>query len=123
MVSMPLSAQKGNGGGGSGCAVVYTPRLSTTEASPGTNIGVFGKVTNCAGGKKRYTITATAMSSCGEETMIASSLISFSGGETKGLSVAFPIPPDTCPGVMTVTMSAYAGETMLSSESTVLTVP
>lgn len=129
LLSITLSGQnaKGGGGGGgstggSGCAVVYTPRLSTTTASPGTNIGVFGKVTNCASGKKRYTVTASSTSSCGEETIIASALISFNGGETKGISVAYPIAPDTCLGTMTVTVSVYDGGTLLAIGSTTLTI-
>src|SRR6266704_1442529 len=80
LVVVPLSAQNGKNGpggggstGGTGCAVVATPTLSTVTASPGLNVGVFGRVSNCASGKKRYTITISSMSSCSAETMIASS--------------------------------------------------
>ncbi len=126
LVVVPLSAQKGKGGGGSsggsGCAVVATPMLSTSTASPGLNVGVFGRVSNCATGKKRYTVTITSMSSCGEETVIGSALISFAGGETKGISVAYPIAPDTCLGTMTVSVGVYDGSGMLASDSNTLTV-
>jgi len=127
MVAVPLSAQKGKGGGngssgGTGCAVVATPALSTVTASPGTNVGVFGRVGNCAGGKKRYTVTVSSTSTCSIETVIGSSVITFSGGETKLISVSYPIAPDTCPGPMTVTVSAYSGSTMLASDSAVLTI-
>ena len=129
MLSMPLFAQKGKpnggnggGGGGGGCAVVFTPRLSTDTAAPGTNVGVFGKVSNCTSSKKRYTVTATSVSSCGEETVIGSSLISFAGGETKGISIAFPVPPDTCLGMSTVTVSAYESGNMLGTGAAYLTI-
>ena len=73
LVSLPLFAQKGKGGGGgstssSGCAIVTTPSLSTTTAAPGINVGVYGRVTNCSGGRARYTVTISAVSPCGEET-------------------------------------------------------
>jgi hypothetical protein len=127
LVVVPLSAQKGKpGGGGSGgsggCAVVATPSLSTVTASPGLNVGVFGRVGNCAGGKKRYTISVSSMSSCGAETMIGSSVVTFNGNETKLISVSYPIAPDTCLGSMEVTVSAYSGGTMLASDSATLTV-
>lgn len=127
LVSVPLSAQKGKGGGGSGgstsgCAVVATPTLSTQIASPGLNVGVFGRVGNCASGRKRYTVTVSSMSSCSAETMIASSVITFSGGEYKLISVSYPIAPDTCLGPMTVTVSVYEGGKMLSSDSSSLMI-
>src|SRR5215212_11370745 len=88
LVSVPLLAQRsrpggGGGGGGTGCAEVTTPMVSTATASPGINVGVFGRVTNCASGKKRYTVTVSSTSSCQAETMIASSIISFAGAEAK----------------------------------------
>lgn len=124
LVSLPLSAQKGKGGagGGSGCAVVTTPTLSTTTASPGINVGVFGRVTNCLTGRARYTVTVSAVSPCAEETIIASSVITFNGGESKLISISYPIAPDTCRGVSTVFISVYSGSTLLSSQSTPLTI-
>ncbi len=125
LMSMPLAAQKGKpggGGGGSGCAVVATPTLSTVTASPGLNVGVFGRVGNCDSGRQRYTVTISAVSSCAEETVIASSVITFNGGETKLISVSFPIAPDTCLGVSTVSVSVSAGGTLLGSQSAALTL-
>jgi len=127
MLATPLFAQKGKPGGGggstsgSGCAVVATPSLSTTTASPGMNVGVFSRITNCAG-KTRYTVTVSAVSSCGEETIIASSIISFNGGESKLISISYPIAPDTCKGVSSVFVSVYSGGNLLASQSTPLTV-
>ena len=130
LVALPLFAQRGKpgggggGGGSTGCAIVETPRLSTTivYVEPNAAVGVFDRVTNCATGKKRYTVTGSSVSSCGQETVFATGIMSFAGGESKSLSVGFPIAMDTCPGPMTISISVYDGGTMLSSASTSLTV-
>ena len=126
MLTVPISGQKGKPGGGStggsACAVVATPTLSTTTASPGLNVGVFGRVGNCSGGKQRYTVTISAVSSCGQETVIASSVISLNGGETKLISVSYPIAPETCVGTSTISVEVSAGGTSLGSQSTILTI-
>ena len=132
LMSLSLFAQRGRGGSGgggggggsTGCAIVETPRLSTTTttAGPNSGVGLFVKVTNCSSGKKRYTITGSSVSSCGVETEFATAVMSFGAGESKSLSIGFPIAPDTCHGVMIVTISAYDGATMLASGSTELTV-
>jgi len=124
LLALPLFAQRGRGGSGSGCAIVDTPRLSTTTTTTEANsaVGVFDKVTNCATGKKRYTVTGSSVSSCGQETVFATGVMSFAGGESKHLSVACPIAPDTCLGPMTVTISVYEGGTLIGSSSTTLTV-
>lgn len=126
LVSIPLFAQKGKpsggGSGSGGCAIVTTPSLSTATASPGINVGIFGRVTNCSTGKARYTVTVSAVSPCGEETIIASPLITFNGGESKLISSSYAIAPDTCRGVSTVSVSVYSGSTLLSSQSAPLTI-
>ena len=129
LVSMPLFGQRRGGGGGGGggggstaCAVVATPVLSTTTASPGTSVGVFSRITNCSSGKGRYTVTVSAVSSCGEETIIASSVISFSGGESKLISVPYVVAPNTCRGGSSVFVSTYASGTMLHSQSAPLMI-
>ena len=127
LVALPLFAQRrggGGGGGSTGCAIVETPRLSTpiVYIEPHAAVGVFDRVTNCATGKKRYTVTGSSVSSCGEETVFATGIMSFAAGESKNLSVGYPIPMDTCPGPMTVSISVYDGGTLLGSASTSLTV-
>lgn len=128
LVALPLFAQRRGGGGGGGggstaCAIVATPTLNTSTATAGgDSIGIFSRVTNCSTGKGRYTVTVSAVSSCGAETIIASSVISFSGGESKLISVAYSVAPDTCKGMSTVYVSAYSGSTMLSSGSASLNV-
>jgi hypothetical protein len=125
LLALPLSGQRRGGGGGStGCAIVETPRLSTTivYVEPNAAVGVFDRVTNCATGKKRYTITGSSVSSCGQETVFASGVMSFAAGESKNLSVGYPIAADTCLGPMTVSISVYDGGTMIGTASTSLTV-
>lgn len=124
LVALPLVAQRGKGGGGStGCAIVTTPTVSSSTATAGgDSVGIFSRITNCSSGKGRYTVTISAISSCGVETVIASSVISFSGGESKLVSIAYSVAPDTCKGMSTVYVSAYSGSTMLASESTGLFV-
>ena len=127
LLALPLFAQKGKpggGGGSTGCAIVETPRLSTptTTAEPNSSVGVFDRVTNCATGKKRYTVTGSAASSCGQEWVFATGTMSFAAGESKNLSVAYPIAPDTCSGPVIVSISVYDGGTMLGRASATLTV-
>jgi len=127
LLALPLFGQRrggGGGGGSTGCAIVETPRLSTTivYVEPHAAVGVFDRVTNCATGKKRYTVTGSSVSGCGQQTVFATGTMSFAGGESKNLSVGYPISLDTCPGPMTVTISVYDGGTLLSSGSTSLTV-
>ena len=124
LLLMPISAQKdkGAGGGGTDCANVTTPSLSSSTSSPGLNVGVFGRVGNCSTGKQRYTVTVAAVSSCGQQTTIASSVISFNGGESKLISVSYAIASGTCPGTSTVSISVSSGGTLLGSQSTSLTI-
>lgn len=125
LLALPLFAQhsKGGGGGSTGCAIITPPDLSTSTAlAGGDSIGIFSRVTNCVTSKGRYTVTISAVSSCGEETIIASSVISFSAGESKLVSVAYPVAPDTCKGMGSVYVKAYAGSTMLASSSAALDI-
>src|SRR5215211_5717939 len=83
LLAFPLFGQRGrggNGGGGgsTGCAAITTPTVNTSTATAGgDSIGIFSRITNCSAGKGRYTVTVSAVSSCGAETIIASSVISF----------------------------------------------
>jgi hypothetical protein len=127
LLAAPLFGQRGRGGSGGGggstaCAIVTTPTLSPTTASPGDSIGVFSRVSNCSTGKGRYTVTVSAISSCGEETVIASSVISFSGGESKLISAPYVVAPGTCYGASSVFVEAYSGSSMLASGSAPLTI-
>jgi len=124
LVGVPLFAQKGKGGGGgsTGCATVAVPTVSASSALTGSSVGVFSRVTNCSSGKARYTVVVSAVSSCGEETVIASNLISFNGGESKLISVPYVVAPDTCKGGTSVFVNVYAGSTLLASQSTPLMI-
>lgn len=121
IVAVPGAAQKGKGGGGgSSCAVVATPLLSTSSASPGMSVGVFSRVGNCSTGKKRFTVTMSATSACGEETVISSGVISFEAGQYKLVSSSYVISPDTCLGASTVAVTVYDRGTMLVRDTTSL---
>jgi hypothetical protein len=132
LLALPLFAQRGKGGGGgstggsggsTGCALISPPTLSTSTAiAGGDSIGIFSKVTNCSSGKGRYTVTISAVSSCGEETILASSVISFSGGQSFLISKAYSVPASACKGMGSVNVSAYSGSTMLASGSVALNV-
>lgn len=129
LLALPLFAQRskpGGGGGGGGstaCALISPPTVSTSTAiAGGDSIGIFSKVTNCSSGKGRYTVTISAVSSCGEETILASSVISFSGGQSFLISKAYSVPASTCKGMGSVYVSAYSGSTMLASGSVALNV-
>src|SRR4051794_38548904 len=84
--ALPLFAQRGKGGSGGGstaCALISPPTVSTATAiAGGDSIGIFSKVTNCSSGKGRYTVTISAVSRCGVETILASSVLSFTGGQS-----------------------------------------
>ena len=130
LLSLPLFAQpskggSGGGGGGSstGCALISPPTVSTSTAiAGGDSVGIFSKVTNCSSGKGRYTVTISAVSSCGEETILASSVISFTGGQSFLISKAYSVPANTCKGMGSVYVSAYSGSTMLASGSVALNI-
>jgi len=133
LLALPLFAQPGKGGGGggtsgggsgaAGCAIITTPDLSTSTAlAGGDSIGIFSRVTNCSKSKVRYTVTISAVSSCGEETIIASSVITFGAGESKLVSVSYPVAASTCKGMGSVYVKAYSGSTMLASSSASLDV-
>ena len=126
MLTMPISAQKTKGSGaaagGSACADVATPTLSSNTSSPGLNVGVFGRVTNCSTGRQRYTVTISAVSSCGQKASITSSVISLNAGESKLISSSYAIASDTCVGTSTVSISVSAGGAVLGSQSTALTI-
>lgn len=129
LLALPLFAQRsrpGGGGGGGGstaCALISPPTLSTSTAfAGGESIGIFSKVTNCSSGKGRYTVTISAVSSCGEETILASSVISFSGGQSFLISKAYSVPASACKGMGSVNVSAYSGSTMLASGSVALDI-
>jgi hypothetical protein len=128
LLALPLFAQRskpggGGGGGSTACAIISPPTVSTSTAiAGGDSIGIFSKVTNCSSGKGRYTVTISAVSSCGEETILASSVISFSGGQSFLISKAYSVPADTCKGMGSVYVRAYSGSTMLASGSVALNV-
>jgi hypothetical protein len=106
----------------SSCTVVSYVMLSTYTASPGLNVGVFGRVTNCASGRKRLSVVMSSTSACGVETIISSNRIAFSGSQTLLVSSSYAIAPDTCLGAMEVNINVYDGSTLLGGGSTTLMI-
>jgi hypothetical protein len=106
----------------SSCIVVGYVMLSTYTASPGLNVGVFGRVTNCASGRKRLTVVMSSASACGVETIISSNRIAFSGSQTLLVSSSYAIAPDTCVGAMEVNINVYDGSTLVGGGSTTLMI-
>ena len=122
LLAIPLTAQKGGNSELSNCVAVSTPVLSTTTASAGINVGVFSRVGNCSGRKRRFMVEVSAVSSCGTETVIASPIITFEGGQYKLVSTTYSVKPDTCLGPTEVRVQVYSGTTMLAGDHATLTI-
>ena len=118
-------SQKPSGGGGgggstSGCATLDVG-LSTSYATAGVStIGVYGPVTNCSGGRARYTVVDSITSACGVTSTISSGQVSFSGPGSTLVSTSYPVPSSTCAGTATVTRRVYAGSVVSDSASVVI---
>ena len=87
----------GGGGGSTGCATVVAPTVSASSAPTGGSVGVFSRVTPIVR-RVREGTPLWCLRCRVEETVIASNLISFSGGESKLISVPYLVAPDTCKG-------------------------
>ena len=121
--AIPRSGKGGNGGSGSsgGCATASIG-LSTYTATAGTStVGVYGPITNCSGGKAKYTVVDTFISACGAKTTITSAVVGFAGGQSQLVSSSYPVPAGVCAGSATVTRAVQAGG-VLASDSKALTI-
>ncbi len=105
----------------SGCANVDV-QTSPAAVMLGYSIGIYGSVNNCASGKKRYTITVSEMSSCGQKTTVASFRMAFGAGENRMYGVSYSPTADICTGTSTVTVSVGDRDSTLTSASTTFTV-
>src|SRR5262245_63893824 len=117
----PASAAPPNGGGGGGGACATTRNLSVNNYTiqPGWQINVASLVTNCSSGKQRFTVTRTFTSACGVQYPIASSVLAFKAGESKGLVSPWSLPAGACAGsaVVTETVSSSRGESLAEATS------
>ena len=90
----------------SGCAsVTIDITTGTATVAPGTTIGIHGQIANCSARKERYTLTVSAMSSCGQKASLATSRLAFNPNQTLIWAVSYPMPVDTCSGPWEATAS------------------
>ena len=90
----------------SGCAsVTIDITTGTATVAPGTTIGIHGQIANCSARKERYTLTVSAMSSCGQKASLATSRLAFNPDQTLIWAVSYPMPVDTCSGPWEATAS------------------
>jgi uncharacterized membrane protein len=68
------------------------------------------------------TVKFTSTSACGTQTVLGSSRLTLQPGESVQVTCAYPIAPDACPGVYTVTITATSNRGVLGTASTPLTV-
>jgi len=114
LLSKPASAQS--------CAQVTAMNAGSPWTFAGGRVGVGTAITNCANRKKRYTVTQSFTSACGQTTTYNSSLITFGPGGSLMVSAVLNVPADTCVGVGTLSASVYDRGAMLSGGSTPLSI-
>ena len=103
-------------------ATVSGPVFSSNPIAKGLNVGVFAQVKN-TGGKARYSASITAHSECDDRTyLIGQSTLGFNPGETKNLSVSWPIPTDACSGEYIVEVELEARNEVIAYGIAPLTV-
>lgn len=100
-VPMPVGAQSPDLG--------LSIRLSPTSISPGGTVGVFALATNNTSSKLRTTVTFTSLSPCGIETTIGGTRLALNPGQSMQVTVSYPLAPDACVGMYTVSITAKAG--------------
>jgi len=121
-----VSAPGGNGGkdssGSSGsCASASVSITTGTETvAPGTTIGILGRGTNCSSSKKRYTVSFSAMSDCGQKVDIASSRIAFNPGQSYMFPVSYPLPYNVCTGPWVATVEISDGSVLATGTTTII---
>jgi hypothetical protein len=99
-------------------------RVNPTNTSPGGTVGVFAFVTNNTSNKMRTTVTFTSLSVCGGETTLGYNRLALNPGQTIQVTVSYPLSPDACLGMYTITITAKSGgkNSAEYSTSTYLTV-
>jgi hypothetical protein len=110
VVPVPVRAQSSDIG--------MSIRVSPTSTTPGGTVGVFAVVTNNTSSKLRTTVTFTSLSPCGTETTIGYTRLALSAGQSMQVTVSYPLPPDACLGMYTVSITAKSGGGGKNSTST-----
>ena len=115
---IPASAQSSGG-----CArVSISIQTGTATVAPGTTVGIAGSVNNCSTRKVRYTVSVSAMSSCGQKADIASKRMALAPGENTMYTVSYPIPANTCTGPLEATVVVRDNGGALSTSSTTIVI-
>ncbi len=103
LVSVPMPV-KAHGSG-----VGLTIRVNPLTSSPGGTVGVFAFVTNNTGVKLRTTVSFTSLSACGIETNLGYNKLVLSPGQTVQVTVSYPLSPDACTGMYTISINSSGG--------------
>jgi uncharacterized membrane protein len=83
--------------------------VNPTSVSPGGTVGVFALVTNNTSSKLRTTVYITSLSACGTQTSLGYNKLALNPGQTVQVTVSYPLPPNACLGMYTVSISAKSG--------------
>jgi hypothetical protein len=110
------------GGGGSCASASVSITTGTETVAPGTTIGILGRGTNCSSSKKRYTVSFSAMSDCGQKADIASSRIAFSPGQSFMFPVSYALPYNTCTGPWVATIEISDQGSVLATGTTTIII-
>jgi len=105
-------------------ALAMTIGTNPTSVKPGGTVGVFALVTNNSTSRVRTTVSFTSLASCGIQTSLGSHKLVLEPGQSIQVTVSYPIAPNACSGVYTVTISGGGGGkgSVGSSASCYLTV-
>ena len=113
LVSVPLTVRAQTP------ALGMTIRVNPLAASPGGTVGVFAFVTNNSSSRVRQTVYITSLSACGNKTSLGYNKLVLNPGQTVQVTVSYPIPPDACLGMYTVSISAGSSGGGKNSAATV----
>lgn len=97
LVPLPVRAQSSD--------VAMSISVNPTSTSPGGTVGVFAIVTNNTAKNLKTTVTFTSLSPCGTETSLGYNRLSLFPGQTVWVTVSYPIPPDACPGMYSISIT------------------
>jgi len=98
---LPVKAQ----GPGLGLTIAVNP----TTVSPGGMVGVFALVTNTTSSRVRTTVSFNSLSACGVQTSLGYHKLVLDPGQSIQVTVSYPIAPNACPGVYTVSITSGGG--------------
>ena len=98
--------------------LAMTIAVNPTSVSAGGTVGVFALVTNTSSTRVRTSVSFTSLSSCGVQTSLGSHKLVLEPGQSIQVTVSYPIAPNACSGVYTVSISSGGGGKNQSGSST-----